>query len=120
MHITLTQIFLAIFLFFALSRVVLRFRGGEISLKSFFFWILLFGSAIITVLWPGITGGLAETLGVGRGADVVLYTSIVLIFYLIFRIYVYIQDLRHEISNLTKKLAIKELITKNEKKSTED
>lgn len=117
MSVSLTQIFLSFFLLFALSRVFLRLRSSELSIIGFIFWSGIFGIAAIVVLFPGLTGSLAYTLGIGRGADAVLYISIILLFYLVFRLYIYIEDLRHDITQIVKKIALKEN-NKNAKKSS--
>ncbi len=116
MPFTFTQILLTIFLIFALSRVVLRFKGGNVSLPGLLFWGLLFGSAIVFVLIPGVTSEIAKQLGIGRGADAVVYTSIVVLFYLVFRLYVYIQDIRQDITDIVKTIALKDA-KKNDKTS---
>ena len=108
MPISLTQILLIAFLLFALSRVILRFIGGSLSFIGLLFWSMLFGSSILTVLFPSITGRIANVFGIGRGVDAVLYASISILFYLVFRLYIYIEDIRHEITQLIQKLALKE------------
>lgn len=108
MLLSLTQFILLIFLLFALSRVFLRFRDSSISLFGFIFWSALFCFAIVTVLIPDLSSYVAKVIGIGRGVDAVVYVSIVMLFYLIFRLHVFIEDLRHEISDLISKLALKE------------
>ncbi len=118
MPITITQIFLTLFLLFALSRVVLRFRGGELSLFGFIFWILIFCSATVIILFPGMTSSIAQALNIGRGADVVIYISITLLFYLVFRIYIFIEDIRHDITEIIKKIAIENKDRRDDKKTS--
>lgn len=103
---TVVQIILTIFLLFALSRVVLRFRGGQIKFTEFGFWSFLFSMAIVVILYPTETTKLANNLGIGRGVDLVVYASIVTLFYLVFRIYVMMEDIRHEITELVRKIAL--------------
>ncbi|MBI3379820.1 DUF2304 family protein [Candidatus Gottesmanbacteria bacterium] len=117
---TLTQILLTLFLIFAISRVVLRFKDGEVSWLALLFWVTLFSLAIIAILLPQITSELAWILGVGRGADAVIYISIVLLFYLVFRLYVYLGDLRHDITELIKEIALKDLPKRHDKKTSKD
>ena len=99
---------LIIFLAFAVSRVYLQLKRGTLKILGFLFWITVFLGAIIFIIDPGLTGRLAKLLGIGRGADVVIYFSIALLFYLLFRIYIYIEDLKHEITELISQLALKE------------
>jgi len=120
MPLTLTQIFLIFFLLFALSRVYLRYKGGNVSLVGLIFWSSLFGFAIAIILFPILTIAIANRIGIGRGVDAVIYISIILLFYLVFRLYVYIQDLRQEISKIIEKFALKENEKQDEKKSSEN
>lgn len=103
----LIQVVLIAFLLFALSRVVLRFRGGQIKVTEFFFWSVLFTSAIFVVAMPFETTRLANILGIGRGVDLVAYISIATLFYLVFRIYVILEDLRHEITKVVREISIR-------------
>lgn len=118
MSISLTQIFLVFFLLFAVSRVILRFRSSELSLFGFIFWSSIFGVATIIVLFPGFTSKIAVVLGIGRGADVVVYISVALLFYLVFRLYIFIEDLRHDITEIIGKIALKEKGKGNDKTSS--
>lgn len=111
---TLTQIILIAFLLFALSRVVLRFQGGSLSKIGFFFWSGIFLFAILTVILPDLSSRFANLLGIGRGVDAVVYSSIALLFYLVFRLHIFIEDLKHQLTTLIKKLALKEFEKDND------
>ena len=102
----IVQIFLLVFLLFALSRVVLRFRDRHIKKEEFGFWSILFVSAIAVVAFPNETTSFAKLVGIGRGVDLIVYASIVTLFYLVFRIYVFMEDIRHEITELVRKIAL--------------
>lgn len=102
------QIIFSLFLLFAVSRVFLRAREGNITLGSFIFWVGLWILAGFSIVKPEFTTFLAKKVGIGRGTDAVIYLSLVLLFYLIFRTNVMIEDLKHEISKLTTLIALKE------------
>lgn len=119
MQITITQIFLSLFLLFAISRVFLRFKGGDLSLFGFLFWSSLFSFAAVVVLLPNIATEIAQLLHIGRGTDAIVYISITLLFYLVFRLYIYLEDIRHEITELIQKIALKET-KKHGKKTPKD
>ncbi len=104
--LTAIQIVLVLFIFFALTRVILRLREKIISPKMAIFWIFIWIAALIGVVLPKTTTQLASVFGVGRGVDVIVYISLALLFYLVFRIYVTIQDLRHEITSIIRKVAL--------------
>lgn len=110
-----TQLLLFLFLLFALTRVIFRFRDGILPAFGFLFWTIVFGSAVILVIFPDISSSFARLFGIGRGTDVVLYISVVLLFYLIFRLYIFVEDIKREITELVQKLALKESEKKNAK-----
>ena len=102
------QIVLIPFLFFAISRVYLRAREGTLTPGAGMFWISLFFAAIVGIIDPNFTNYLANQFGIGRGADLVVYFSLVLLFYLIFRTNVMIEDTHHEITKLIQQLALQD------------
>jgi len=104
--LTTIQILLLIFILFSVSRVILRVKEKVISTQAGFFWVLIWVAAIIGVVLPGTTTRLASYFGVGRGVDVIVYLSLALLFYLVFRIYVMIEDIRREITFLIRQLAL--------------
>jgi len=111
----ITQIMLFLFLLFALSRVIVRFRSAEISFPGLILWSSIFGMASIAVMFPSLTSSFANAIGIGRGVDAALYLSVVLLFYLVFRLYVYMQDVRREISELVTQIAIRDHEKEHEK-----
>lgn len=110
------QFILIIFIVFALSRVYLRVKEGTFSFGEALFWLGLFSISAFGVIDPGFTTFLARQLGIGRGADVAIYLSIVLLFYMIFRIHVMMENLRHEHTKLVREIALLDKAKKNAKK----
>lgn len=100
------QILLSLFLLFAISRAYLRFKERTISLGQFLFWGGLWFLAIFTIFNPGATYYWAQLLGIGRGADVVLYASVIALFYLVFRLHVFIENIHNEITRLVREIAL--------------
>ena len=103
------QIMLLVFVLFAASRAILQFRGGTIRFGALTFWLLIWTVAIVAIFYPEETTRLAKILGIGRGVDVVVYASIAILFYLVFRLHVYLENIRTEISRLIREVAIKEV-----------
>lgn len=102
------QIILIPFVLFAISRVFLRAREGKLSLSEFVFWASIFATGAIGIYDPGFTNYVALALGIGRGVDVVIYTSIMLLFYLIFRLTIALENIRHEITKLVREMTLME------------
>lgn len=107
--LTSIQIVLLIFIIFFLSRVYLRYREKVISTKTALFWTTIWILAIIGVILPGTTTKIASFFSVGRGVDAIIYIALSVLFYLVFRIYVMIEDLRREITTIVRNIALKNI-----------
>lgn len=84
---------------------------GWASRREGVFWTMLWLASAATLLWPDLTRMLARQLGIGRGADLLLYCTVVvgLVGFLMF--YVRLRRLRRELTLLVRQLAIKDAVT---------
>lgn len=108
------QILIVVFAAFALWRTVRQFRRGALTMAWLLAWILFWLLAGFVAVLPQTADALARFVGVGRGADAVIYVSLAAIFYLIFRVYVKIQQVESEITQLVRKIALDEMEDKQE------
>ena len=106
---SLIQILILVFAVFAITRTVLQFKRGALTIAWLLFWILFWIAAGTVALLPQTADTLARIVGVGRGADVIVYLSLIAVFYLVFRVYVYIDHLENEITRLVRKLSLDEI-----------
>ena len=74
-------------------------------------WIFVWTSAIIVAFIPQVIITLSELFGLGRGLDLAILTSIILLLYLIFKAYVKIEMLEQELMTIVRKLAIEKTQT---------
>ena len=103
------QLILLLFIIFAASRAVLQFRGGTIRLGALTFWLMVWAVALIAIFYPDETTEIARLAGIGRGVDIIVYISIAILFYLVFRLHVYMEDLRTQLSRLIREISLKEV-----------
>lgn len=103
----LIQIFAIVFSLFAWSRAVLRYKDRKISTNEFIFWSIIWMGVIIVAFIPGIAGFLSESIGTKRPIDVIVYSSIILLFYLIFRIYVKLDQINTDITKIVRELSLR-------------
>ena len=103
------QLVLIVFAAFGFGAAIQRFRRGGLSRLQLMLWSLLWIGIIAVVLRPETASFLARSLGVGRGADVVVYLSIASLFYLQFRLFGRLEDHERQITTLTRELALKDL-----------
>ena len=97
------QIILVIFFLFAITKVVGRFRAGELRISEMILWIIFWIIAGVIVITPNSTFYLAHLAGVSRGADLVVYVALVLLFFMIFKLMVKIEKIDREITKIVRK-----------------
>lgn len=106
---TFIQIFLVIFVAFALFGAITRFRRGGMSSSHLVLWSLLWIAVGVVAVRPETTSVLARFVGVGRGADLIVYLALLALFYLQFRQFAKIEKLEREITAVVRKDAIDKL-----------
>lgn len=101
------QIFITFLVILIWIKIFKQWQQNKVGLVSFLIWLVLW-LAILLVFWqPDITTYLANFLGIGRGADLIVYLSIILIFYLIFKIFIRLDKTDKLITKLVREDAIK-------------
>ncbi len=100
------QIIATIFLIIADLKVWSKYRDHTLSLIESMLWSLLW-LAIGVVFWqPEITSRMALFFGIGRGADLIVYVAIVVIVYLVFRVFVRVDKMDRQITKLVRTIAL--------------
>lgn len=102
----LIQILLSLFILFAVLKILGRFRAKEVTAGPLFFW-LVFWFAVGVVVWqPNLSTEVANRLGVGRGSDLVLYISVAVLFYVIFRLMVRLEKIEKNITRAVREISL--------------
>lgn len=94
---------LLLFLGLQTMRGVLR---GQMRKRIALFWMLVWSGAAVVVSAPRVTIVVARSLGIGRGADLVLYASVLLTLVGFFYIYTRFRRLDRQITLLVRRLAV--------------
>ncbi len=102
------QILLVTFAVFALFHSYRQFRAERVSKWWMTIWSIGWLLVIAVAITPESTDIVAKFVGVGRGADLLVYLALVLLFYVNYRIMVKQESLRKEITNLTREIAIRD------------
>lgn len=108
MGVSVLQVVVVLFALFAWSRALLRLRDKKISIGEFVFWSVLWAGVIITSLSPQTADAFSAFFGIERPIDLAVYLSIILIFYLVFRLYVRSEQQQQEITGLVRALALQQ------------
>ena len=67
---------------------------------------LLIGAAAVAIIFPDVTQDAANLVGVGRGTDLVLYMSVVVVMFVLLHYYTKFVELQRQLTEVTRELAI--------------
>ena len=104
--IILFQLFFILFALFAIVSVHKRKKDQSLGTKGAFFWTCFWLCSALFVIWPESTSIVAEKFGLGRGADLILYSSVAIIFFMLFRMHIKIEALNRTITKVTRDTAL--------------
>ncbi len=113
------QIFLLVLI---LGILVIGFRKGGVREGSWllkFFWAGFWLIAATIVLKPELTTRAAQFVGIGRGADLVLYIGILVLTALVFTLLFWVDSIEESVTKLAQHIALKEYEQREAKKSSD-
>ena len=103
----LIQVVIVLFALWALSRAYLRYKDKNLSTWELVFWCVIWLLVVLVGFLPDTPAWLAQVLGIGRPVDVLVYVSLLLLFYLIFRIYVKLDQQERQMTEIVRNVALK-------------
>lgn len=89
-------------------RLYARLRSSELTVVEFVEWFLLWAAVAAVAMVPDATSYVAALVGVGRGADLVTYLGLLLVFYLVFKLFVKFEKLERQLTSLVRSLALRD------------
>ncbi|HLC32914.1 MAG TPA: DUF2304 family protein [Candidatus Nanoarchaeia archaeon] len=101
------QIVAGIVMLIGIMRAILLFRSRKLTLPWFVFWVIVWGGVGIVAFLPAVSYWLAHLVGISRGLDLLVYLSIVTLFYLVFKLFMKFETLSREITSLVRELALR-------------
>ena len=69
--------------------------------------LVMIACAVVFILWPDLTTVIAGKLGVGRGADLLFYISILTFWFVILKLYARIRKLEQTLTQIIREDALK-------------
>lgn len=101
------QVFSLLVLVVLIARVLAAHRRRSVGRGPTILWTSLFTAASIAILYPDLTIVVANFLGIQRGADLVLYLSVLGMFFGFFLVYTRLRRLESHITSITRELALR-------------
>ena len=105
-NMLLIQIFIISFAAFAVWRTMSRFREGALGRAALVSWSVFWVAVAVAVALPQSTSWFASFVGVGRGVDAAIYVSVVVLFYLMFRIFLRLEKIEHDITLVVREMGL--------------
>jgi len=89
------------------SKTFSDFKKKKITPRIFIFWEGIWLAMAIIAILPQVTTPLAKISGLERGIDIVVYFSIVFIFFILFKIIAALGEINYKITQIVRHLALK-------------
>lgn len=86
-------------------KVIRLFRRRNLVATELLLWTGIWLAGLTVILFPEVTVGLAHTLGIQRGSDLIIYSSIIALFLILLRLWIKIRSMGTKIGLLVSKLA---------------
>jgi small membrane protein len=103
------QIIALIIIAFFIARLFWQKKKNYIGLNEFIFWLIFWLTAVLSVIFIKFIDKLVSGLGFsGSGIEVLLYLSVALLFYLIFRLRLKLEKIEKDITKIVKEIALKD------------
>jgi hypothetical protein len=80
--------------------------SGRARKRVTIFWMLVWLTGATATIWPNFTRDVARSLGIGRGTDLVLYCSVLLLVTGLFYVYTRMRHMDRTMTLLVRELAI--------------
>jgi len=106
---SLFQILVLILIAVVIGKAIKRFWLKELSLLLFLTWSGVWVALAVVVMLPGILSWVANFMGIGRGVDLVIYLALFAIFYIVFKIYLRINKIEKNMTELIRKIAMQNM-----------
>lgn len=105
----LFQIVLSVAFLASLWLVWRRHRQQAVSGAVAWLWTMGVIVGMVVTWYPNTASFIANVVGIGRGADLVVYLGIVLLFVLVFQLHVSHVRLERELTKIVREEALKDL-----------
>ena len=102
------QVMTVVFCLAMIARVLSLWRRGHRTLRELLGWIMVWGGLGVVGAWPHVADIMGGWLGIKSGANTVIFMALVLIGYVAIRSVFLLENLEQKLSELTRRLALKE------------
>jgi len=105
----LIQIIVILFSLFAIYKTLIRRKKEEITTAESIIWVLLWLAVGTAVIIPKTTDQIGQFVGVSRGVDLLVYLSIIVMFFIIFKVIVKLEKIERNVTKVVRHLSLKDI-----------
>lgn len=109
-----------IFSFIMIALSIAAIARKQLRRATGILWLTFWTASVITILRPNITRTIAKAIGIGRGADLVMYCGLLATAIGFFILYLRFRQLQDYITKLVRHLAIQEARTEQKTSEAEN
>ena len=95
-----------LFIIFVLWRTFIRFKQRDITSRELIIWAIFWSLVAVATIVPKKTDTFAQWLGVERGADLLVYISIIVLFFMVFKIIVKLEKIDRDITGVVRNVSL--------------
>ena len=99
------QIILLVIIALIIGTIFRKYQLKTLVTQEFFLWTTFWLLGAVLVAFPGITGKVAQAVGIGRGVDLIIYLSLIALFFATFIILIKLARIEHDITKIVRRLA---------------
>ena len=114
--VQMIQIVGVVFAFFAFLHVYISYKKNIIKTFGFLLWSGVWFCAVVVSLYPDVLKVFSRFFQIGRSIDVLIYTSIIVLFYLIFNLYIKYDSSEKQLTKIVRLIALKDTEISRKKK----
>jgi hypothetical protein len=94
---------------FILPNIYSSYKKKNLTTIGSIFWLFFWLTGLVVIWFPELIGLIGELMGVERSIDALVYISIVYLLYASLTQKIRLNEINREITELTRKLAIKDI-----------
>ncbi len=102
-----SQFVLSAITIFIIYKTLISYKKQELSKPFTLLWIICWLSILVLIFYPNFLSSIAHILGIGRGVDLAIYLSVIVIFYLLYKIFVKLNETEKRITQIIREIALK-------------
>lgn len=104
---TTSQLLLGSLIIFIIYRTARAYKNKTLSASFIIIWLIFWLVGLILVIQQDWVVRLANWIGIGRGVDLVIYLSLILLYYFVYLILIRLQKIEDNITKIVREQTLK-------------